>query len=385
MSEPAAPDPLFTPMRAGALALPNRIVMAPMTRRRAGPEGVPTELNAMHYAQRASAGLIVSEAAVVTPSGAGYPGSPGIFSDAQEAGWRRVVEAVHGAGGRIALQLWHAGRVSHPAWLGGASPVAPSAVAPAGELRAPPGGPFPTPRALEASEIPGVVDAFKAAAVRARRAGFDGVEVHAAQGYLLDQFLRAGSNRRRDGWGGPADARIRLLLEVVEAVADAWDAGRVGVQVSPTSGLNDMTDPDPRGLFGRVAERLAPLGLAYLHVHEPLDEAGPAVTPGLRRRFPGALVVNGGYDGASARAAVASGRADLVSFGRPFIANPDLPERLALGAPLASPDPATFYGGGAEGYTDYPRGAGGAQAPAGPSSSDDVQNGHRTAARGTSD
>ena len=349
-------SPLFAEARTGALALPNRVVMAPMTRRRAGHGGVPTALTATYYAQRASAGLIVSEAAVVEPGGAGYPGSPGIHTDAQEAGWRRVAQAVHAAGGRIALQLWHAGRVSHPDWLGGRAPVAPSRVAVREELRAPPGGPFPVPEALDAEGIAAVVDAFGDATRRARRAGFDAVEIHAAQGYLIDQFLRAGANRRDDAWGGPPENRMRLLLDVVAAAAAAWSADRVGVQVSPTSPLNDLSDPDPAGLFTAVAAALAPMGLAWLHVHEPLDRpaAGPRITPRLREAYRAPLMVNGGYDAASAAAAVARGEASLVSFGRPFIANPDLPARLARGAPLAAPDPATFYGGGAEGYTDYP-------------------------------
>lgn len=354
----SGPDraPLFQPLRAGALELANRVVMAPMTRRRAGEGGVPTELNARYYAQRATAGLIVSEAAVVEPGAGGVPGSPGIHTDAQVEGWRGVVEAVHGKGGLIVAQLWHAGRVSHPDWLDGAQPVAPSPVAVAGELPGPPGGPCPEPRALEVRELPGVARAFAAAAARARDAGFDGVEIHAAQGYLLDQFLRASANRRRDAYGGSPQNRIRLLLEVVGAVAESWAADRIGVQVSPTSSLNDMSDPDPVGLFSLVAERLAPVGIAYLHVHEPVDgQAGrPRVAPHVRERFPGVLMLNGGYDGASATRAVAGGGADLISFGRSFIANPDLPRRIEAGAPLRRPDPRTFYGGGAEGYTDYP-------------------------------
>lgn len=356
----SAPDPdmapLFQPLRAGALELASRVVMAPMTRRRAGKGGEPTSLTAQYYAQRATAGLIVSEAAVVEPGAGGVPGSPGIHTEEQVEGWRGVVDAVHGEGGLIVTQLWHAGRVSHPDWLSGAQPVAPSPVAVAGELPGPPGGPYPEPRPLEVRELPGVVQAFVNAAARARDAGFDGVEVHAAQGYLLDQFLRASANRRRDAYGGSPERRVRLLLEVVDAVADSWAPGRVGVQISPTSPFNDMSDPDPVGLFSLVAERLATVGIAYLHVHEPVDgqAGGPKVAPYVRERFPGVLMLNGGYDGVTATRAVAGGAADLISFGRPFISNPDLPRRLEMGAPLRRPDPRTFYGGGAEGYTDYP-------------------------------
>lgn len=349
--------PLFRPLRAGALELQNRVVMAPMTRRRAGKGGVPTSLTAEYYAQRATAGLIVTEAAVVEPGAGGVPGSPGIHTEKQVEGWRGVVDAVHGEGGLIVAQLWHAGRVSHPDWLNGVQPVGPSPVAVAGELPGPPGGPYPEPRALDADELPGIVDAFAAAAVRARDAGFDGVEIHAAQGYLLDQFLRASANRRRDAYGGSLQNRIRLLLEVVRAVAEIWAAHRMGVQVSPTSPLNDMSDPDPVGLFSLLAERLAPVGIAYLHVHEPVVGAGgrPTVASHIREWFPGVLMLNGGYDGSTAARAVSDADADLISFGRPFIANPDLPERIARGSPLQPSDPRTYYGGGAEGYTDYPR------------------------------
>lgn len=345
---------LFTRVYVGELELPNRIVMAPMTRRRAGPGGTPTPLNALYYAQRASAGMIVSEAAVVTPGGAGVPGSPGIYSDTQAEGWTRVADAVHDAGGRIWLQLWHAGRVSHPGWLGGARPIAPSPVAVDGQLTAPPNGPYPIPRPLEKAELADIADAFAIGARLARKAHFDGVEIHAAQGYLLDQFLRLSANQRGDEYGGRPDDRARLLLEVVEAVSSAWAPERVGVQVSPRSPLNSMSDPDPVGLFTVVARRLSPLGIAYLHVHEPLDSAPPHVAIPMREEFRGTFILNGGYDGASAAAAVTGGRADLVSFGRPFIAHPDLPARLARRVPLRAPDPTKFYGGGAEGYTDYP-------------------------------
>jgi N-ethylmaleimide reductase len=329
-----------------------------MTRRRAGPADVPTPTAATYYAQRASAGLIVTEAALVSPTGASYPGSPGIYSDLQVAAWSRIAEAVHARGGCIFLQLWHAGRVAHPSMLpGGALPVAPSAIAVRGEIGTAAGRePFPTPRALDPSGIRLIVVQFAEAARRAREAGLDGVEVHAAQGYLIDQFIRDGSNRRVDDYGGPIERRARLLLEILEAVCREWSPDRVGVQLSPRSALNDMWDSDPVGTFGHVAGRLNDFGLAYLHVFEPVfpDPPGDRVTPHLRAVFRSSLIANGAYDRETAEAAIASGAADLISFGRWFIANPDLPERFAVGAPVAQPDPTTFYGGGERGYTDYP-------------------------------
>ncbi len=356
--EPAA---LFSPVRVGDLELPHRVVMAPMTRNRAGEGNVPREINARYYAQRASAALIVTEASQVSPRGVGYPATPGIHSDEQVAGWRLVTDAVHAAGGRIFLQLWHVGRISHPSLQpDGELPVAPSAIRPAGEAATYQGPqPFVTPRALGLDEIPGVVDEFRRGAANARRAGFDGVEVHAANGYLLDQFLRDGTNRREDSYGGSVDNRSRLLREVLAAVFESWPANRVGVRLSPSGTFNDMSDSDPAATFGRVVEQLDGLGLAYLHLIEatPADlrHGGKAVeTAELRARYRGAVLVNGDYDAERGNAAVASGAADLVSFGRPFLANPDLPERLRRGAGLNEPDPATFYGGGAEGYVDYP-------------------------------
>jgi N-ethylmaleimide reductase len=315
---------------------------------------VPSTLAATYYAQRASAGLIVSEASLVAAGGASYPGSPGIYDDAHVAAWREVADAVHARGGRIFLQLWHAGRFSDPEFLGGALPVAPSAIALRGELRLPGGGrPFVPPRALAEDELPGLVRAFADGARNALAAGFDGVEIHAAQGYLIDQFLRDGTNHRDDAYGGSVERRARFLLEVTEAVCEIAGASRVGVQLSPTSTLGDMSDSDPEATFGHAAEQLGALGCAYLHVFEPLAP-GPRISPVMRARFRGSFIANGGYDGATASAAIASGEADLVSFGRAFIANPDLVRRLAEGAPLAAPDPATFYGGAARGYTDYP-------------------------------
>jgi N-ethylmaleimide reductase len=353
-----SPRHLLTSIRLGPYELRNRIVMAPMTRRRADPDGAPTSPTATYYAQRASAGLIITEASLVSAMGASYPGSPGIYSDAQAAAWGRVARSVQARRGRIFLQLWHAGRVSHPSMLpGSAVPVAPSAIAIRGEIATASGTePFPTPRALEPSEIRQIVAQFAMAARRAREAGLDGVEVHAAQGYLIDQFLRDGSNTRVDAYGGSVEGRARLLLEVLEAVCGVWSPGCVGVQLSPTSLLNDMRDSDPAGTFGHIAARLNGFGLAYLHVFEPLGPEPPEarMTPRLRAAFRGALIANGGYRGETAEAAIASGAADLISFGRLFIANPDLPERFAVGAPLDEPDPATFYGGGERGYTDYP-------------------------------
>ncbi|ROR32749.1 alkene reductase [Inmirania thermothiophila] len=364
---------LFDPLHLGALELPNRVLMAPMTRNRA-PDTVPTPLMAVYYAQRAEAGLIITEATQVSPQGVGYPATPGIHTEAQVSGWRRVTQAVHDAGGRIFCQLWHVGRISHPDLQpDGALPVAPSAVRPQGEAFTPQGPkPFVTPRALEADEIPGVIEQFARAAENARRAGFDGVEIHAANGYLIDQFLRDGSNRRTDAWGGPPERRARLLVEVTAAVVEVWGGGRVGVRLSPLNPFNDMRDSNPEATFLCPVRALQRFGLAYLHVTEAGAEtpgaAGPAFDLAvLRRAWRGVYVANGGYDPARAAEAVGEGRADAVAFGRLFLANPDLVTRLRLGAPLNEPDPATFYGGGERGYTDYPTlEAAGGGAPADP-------------------
>jgi N-ethylmaleimide reductase len=351
---------LFTPVTIGPLKLPNRIVMAPMTRNRARDDQTPTEAMATYYAQRASGGLIVTEASQVSHLGVGYPRTPGIHNEAQIEGWRRVTDMVHGAGGRIFLQLWHAGRASHPSLLpDSALPVAPSAIAARGKAFTLQGLlPFPTPRALETREIAGLVAEFGAATQRAQLAGFDGVEIHAGNGYLIDQFLRDGTNRRTDRYGGDAAGRARFLLEIAEAVIGSWSADRVGVRLSPVQSFNDMSDSDPAATFGHVAAALDPLGLAYLHVVEPVtgSEAGqfPPVAPGLRRAFKGPLILNGGYTHALAQKAIAAGEADLISFGAAFLANPDLPERLRRRTPLNPADRATFYGGDERGYTDYP-------------------------------
>jgi N-ethylmaleimide reductase len=335
------PD-LFAPFKLGPYNLANRMVMAPLTRNRAGPGGVPQALNAAYYAQRASAGLIVTEASQVSPQGLGYPNTPGIHSPEQIEGWRRVTEAVHARDGRIFLQLWHVGRISHPTLQpGGALPVAPSAIRPAGQAVTYQGlRDFVTPRALALVEIPGIIDQYRTAARNALSAGFDGVEVHGANGYLLDQFLRDGSNRRDDAYGGPIAKRARLLLEVTEAVAKVWGANRVGVRISPVNTYNSMADSDPDATFGYVGRALSRFGLAYLHVVE--------------RDVSGREPANGGYDRLRGDWALASGAADLIAYGKAFLANPDLPERLRRNAPLNQPDPASFYGGDGRGYTDYP-------------------------------
>ncbi len=356
---PEQPD-LFSPYRLGDLALANRMVMSPMTRSRAVEGNVPHPLAATYYVQRASAGLIISEATQVSPQGVGYVRTPGIHSAEQVAGWRAVTDAVHRAGGRIFAQLWHVGRVSHPDFHGGALPVAPSAIAPEGEVFTGKGRvPMVTPRALETGEIAGIVAQFRRAAENAKEAGFDGVELHGANGYLLDQFLRDGANRRTDAYGGSVVNRARFPLEVVDAVLDIWRPQRVGYKVAPNFSMLSMSDSNPVETFSYLTEQLSRRGLAYLCVAEPI--AGPAVvpadkriTPLLRRAFRGAFVVNGGYDAQSGNAAIARGEADLVAFGVPFLANPDLPARFKTGASLNTPDPATFYAGEEKGYLDYP-------------------------------
>jgi len=351
---------LFAPIQLGSYELRNRIVMAPLTRNRAGQRQVPQAMNVRYYQQRASAGLIISEATQVCPEGIGYPNTPGIHSAEQEKGWRMVTEAVHQQGGRMFLQLWHVGRISHPSLQsGGALPVAPSAIRPEGDAFTYEGlKPFVTPRALETTELPGIVAHYRQGAQHALDAGFDGVEIHAANGYLLDQFLRDGSNRRTDAYGGSIENRTRLLLEVVEAVTQVWGVKRVGVRISPINPFNSMHDSDPDNTFGYVVERLGALKLAYLHVVE-MGQSG--VSTGqvvnfrrLRDLFGGVYMANGDYTYERATACLARGGADLIAFGRLFLANPDLPERFAKRAPLNVPQPETFYGGDEKGYTDYP-------------------------------
>jgi len=345
---------LFQPFELGPITLGNRILMAPLTRNRAGTGDVPHALNAEYYAQRADAGLIITEASQISPQGKGYPGTPGIYSAEQVAGWRLVTDAVHKKGGRIFLQLWHVGRISHPSLQqNGEVPVAPSALKPEGNAMTATGlQPFVEPRALALDEIPGIIAAYRQAAVHAKAAGFDGVEVHGANGYLLDQFLRDGSNQRTDAYGGSVENRARLLLEVVEVVSTVFGAARVGVRLSPINPFNDMADSNPQATFDYVAAQLGGRGLAYLHVFQAGD--APFDWRQFRQAFGGTLVVNGGYDRAKAEAAIESGTADLVAFGTGFLANPDLVTRLKTNAPLNAPNVATFYGGGAEGYTDYP-------------------------------
>jgi N-ethylmaleimide reductase len=351
---------LFTPTKIGKLSLENRIAMAPLTRGRANADHSPNELMAEYYEQRASAGLIITEATAISPQGYGWFGSPGIYSPKHVEGWRLVTNAVHRNGGRIFLQLWHMGRVSHPDFQGGALPVAPSAIAANGESRTPRGKkPYVTPRALETSEVGTTVEDYAKATRFARDAWFDGVEIHAANGYLVDQFLRDGSNQRNDRYGGTVENRVRFLLEVAEAAADSWSPDRVGVRLSPTNSFNSMSDTDPLKTFTYAAHALNKLGLAYLHVFEGLPghwsaQPGEAITPHLRRLFKGPLIVNGGYDRHAAVRMLTEGGADLVAFGSSFIANPDLVERFRAGAPLNAPDTETFYSGGARGYTDYP-------------------------------
>jgi N-ethylmaleimide reductase len=344
---------LFQPVRLGELALPNRVVMAPMTRNRARGT-IPGERNARYYAQRASAGLIITEATQVTPRGVGYPDTPGIHDDAQVAGWRLVTDAVHGAGGRIALQLWHVGRISHSSYHAGAPPVSASAVRPAGQAWTASGSqPFETPHALTEGEIRDVIAAYAAAAQRARDAGFDAVEVHAANGYLIDQFLQSGTNQRSDEWGGSPQRRARFLVEVTRAVIDAFGRDRVGVRLSPGGTFNDMHDDDPVATFGTAAAALGELPCAYVHVVEA-RAGGESATDLVRRHYPGAIISCGGYDRAGAIAAVATGRADAIAFARHYLANPDLVDRLRHDWPLATADRKTYYGGSDAGYTDYP-------------------------------
>ena len=352
---------LFSSYRLGDIELNNRTVMSPMTRSRALDGNVPNPIARTYYVQRASAGLILTEATQVSPQGVGYIRTPGLHSPEQVAGWKEITEAVHRVGGTIFAQLWHVGRVSHPDFHGGELPVAPSAIAPDGEVFTTRGKTkIGTPRALETHEIPGIVAQFRRGAQNAKAAGFDGVELHGANGYLLDQFLRDGANRRTDLYGGSIQNRARLPLEVAEAAIGVWGASRVGYKISPNGSVYSMSDSDPIGTFSYLAAELGNLGLGYLHVTEPI--AGPMALPAdvpralpvLRKMFNGTLIANGGYDARSGNAAIAQGEVDLVAFGVPFLANPDLPLRYFKRAPLNTPDPATFYAGEEKGYIDYP-------------------------------
>jgi len=350
---------LQSPIKIGPYQLPNRIIMAPLTRMRA-PENIPTDLMATYYEQRASAGLIISEASSISTQGVGYPATPYIFNAAHVEGWKKTTAAVHAKHGHIFLQLWHVGRISHPDFHNGELPVAPSAIAPKGKAFTAKGlQDFVTPRALELDEIPGIVADYKNAARQALEAGFDGVEIHGANGYLLDQFLRDGSNTRTDAYGGSYENRARLLLEVTAAVVDVWGAERVGIRLSPSGTFNDMADSNPEAFFVYLAEQLSPLNLAYLHVVDALagdirHGAKVISLEALRKAYEGTLIVCGGYDQARAEQVLEQGQADAVAFGQLYIANPDLVERFKLNAPLNKPHAATFYGGDAKGYTDYP-------------------------------
>jgi N-ethylmaleimide reductase len=355
---------LFDPIDLGALKLKNRIVMAPLTRSRAVEGEVPNPLAAEYYGQRASVGLIISEATQISRSGQGYPNTPGIFTDAQVEGWKRVTDAVHARGGLIVAQLWHVGRVSIAAYQPDGRPaVGPSAIAAEGQAMKEDFTmvPFETPRALTVEEIEGVIADYVHAAEMAKKAGFDGVEVHGANGYLIDQFLKDGSNQRDDRYGGSVENRLRFMLEVVSAVVAVWGADRVGIRLSPSNGSNGTKDSDPAAVFVPAAEALKPFGLSYLHLIEgepgtvmaPWDGA-PLLAARMREAFGGPLMLNGGLTRETAEKAIAEGRADLVSVGVPVLANPDLVERWKKNAPLNAPDKATFYGGGAKGYTDYP-------------------------------
>lgn len=344
---------IFDPIKLGALELPNRILMAPLTRCRADAGRVPNALMAEYYVQRASAGLIISEATSVAPMGVGYPDTPGIWSNDQVRGWTEVTNAVHAAGGRIVLQLWHVGRISHPSYLNGETPVAPSAIQPAGHVSlVRPLADFPTPRALETAEIADIVDAYRTGAENAKAAGFDGVEIHGANGYLLDQFLQSSTNQRTDAYGGSVENRARLLLEVTDAAIEVWGAGRVGMHLSPRADLHDMGDANRAETFTYVARELGKRGIAFICSRE--KEADDSIGPLIKQAFGGPYIVNERFGKDSANAALSRGVADAVAFGVPFIANPDLPARLQAGAALNEPRPESFYSEGAAGYTDYP-------------------------------
>lgn len=356
---------LFSTTEVGPYRLSHRVVMAPLTRMRSDPGDIPSALMVEYYTQRASdGGLIVSEATPVSIRGNGYAGAPGIYSDRQIAGWRRITDAVHAKGGRIFQQLWHVGRQSHvDLQPNGEAPVAPSAIAAKGYAYTKRGeAPFSMPRALELHEIPGIIEEFRSGAKRALRASFDGVEIHGANGYLPDQFLQDGTNKRTDEYGGPIENRARFLLEVTQAAISAWGADRVGVRLSPSGTYGSMSDSNPPATFGYAATQLDRLGIAYLHVVEPRIKGTEEISHGqapvaaqhLRPKFSRTLIAAGGFAADSAEAIVAAGDADLVAFGRHFISNPDLPERLRRGLPLNRYDRSTFYGGDARGYLDYP-------------------------------
>ncbi|WP_019675048.1 alkene reductase [Arsukibacterium perlucidum] len=344
---------LFDPIQVGDLQLPNRIIMAPLTRCRADAGRVPNELMAEYYQQRATAGLIITEATSVSPMGVGYPDTAGIWSDEQVAGWQKVTAAVHQAGGRIMLQLWHVGRISDPHYLNGELPVAPSAIAAQGHvslLR--PKKAYVTPRALATDEIAGIVEAYRLGAENAKKAGFDGVEIHGANGYLLDQFLQDGSNQRTDQYGGSIENRARLMLEVTDAVISVWGPGRVGMHLAPRADAHSMGDSQRSDTFGYLVQRLAKRNIAFICAREA--QGADSLGPKLKHLFGGVYIANEKFDKASANKLIASGDADAVAFGVPYIANPDLVARFASNTELNTAKPELFYSGGAEGYTDYP-------------------------------
>lgn len=348
------PSPLLTPVRIGAWELPNRLVMAPLTRLRSSPGRVPNALMAEYYRQRSGAGLILSEATSISAQGVGYPDSPGIWSDEQVEGWKLVTGAVHAAGGRILCQLWHVGRISDPVYLDGELPVAPSAIAPAGHVSlVRPLKNFVTPRALRADEIPGIIADYRRAAENAKRAGFDGVELHGANGYLPDQFLHAGSNTRTDNYGGSVENRARFHLEALDALIAVWGADRVGLHLSPADDSHDVKDDNPAETYGHLFREASKRKIAFIFAREPGEKAG-RLGPALRAQFSGAYIANQSFTKETGEAAVTSGEADAVAYGVPYIANPDLAERFARRAPLNTPIRETFYGQGPAGYTDYP-------------------------------
>jgi 2,4-dienoyl-CoA reductase-like NADH-dependent reductase (Old Yellow Enzyme family) len=345
--------PLFDPLRVGELQLPNRILMAPLTRCRSSPGRVPNAMMAEYYVQRASAGLIFSEATSITPMGVGYPDTPGIWSPEQIQGWKAVTTAVHAAGGRMLLQLWHVGRISDPSFLNGAQPVSSSAIAAEGHVRQlRPERPYPVPRMLETNEIPGIIEAYRQGAQNAQAAGFDGVEIHGANGYLLDQFLQDRVNHRTDEYGGPIENRARLMLEVTDTVSSLCGPGRVGMHLAPRGDAQSMGDSNPSATFGYVARELGQRLIAFICARESL---GPnRLGPQLKAAFGGVYIANEGFTKETAEQVLAADEADAVAFGKTFIANPDLPRRFALNAPLNPPHPDTFYAAGPHGYTDYP-------------------------------
>ncbi|MBE0439928.1 MAG: alkene reductase [Gammaproteobacteria bacterium] len=356
-------DLLFSEKKLGALTLPHRIVMAPLTRSRSSQPGdIPNDLNVEYYKQRASAALIITEATQISPQGKGYAYTPGIHSPEQIAGWKKITDAIHQQGGHVFMQLWHVGRVSHSILQAdGQLPVAPSALAVTeGQAFTETGMlDFETPRALETGEISGIVDQYRQAALNAKQAGFDGVEIHAANGYLLEQFLKDGTNKRTDRYGGSVENRVRIVLEVTQAVTDVWGSDRVGIRLSPTGTFNSMTESDPFGLYSHLIEQLNPFNLAYIHLVERFGISKEADDNDfdfvhLRKLFNGAYIANGGYSGETAEQSLTANESDFIAFGVPFIANPDLPARIQKGAELNTPDFDTFYGGDAKGYTDYP-------------------------------